>query len=177
LASFLLDIYDGKLARAYKQCTFFGDGVDWSCDLYIDVLFMVWWGRLEASIFPFILFWTMAEIMAAVFDFAIHAADRYPRRGKQSGFCIILEWGMPGGGWSTFGWIIWLSYPFFVCARCLSLGYAEFFASLPFVTEFFTAVQAVLLIPAMCFVWSNFALLFASIGRWKERNQNLEKKV
>ena len=82
LTSFVLDIYDGKVARAFNQCTSFGDGLDWSADIYINFLLFAWWSRLEPVVMPFLMIATMIEISAALFDFAIHAADRYPKRGR-----------------------------------------------------------------------------------------------
>jgi len=39
---FNLDIWDGKIARKYNQCTILGDGVDWLGDIMNDVLLMIW---------------------------------------------------------------------------------------------------------------------------------------
>ena len=123
LATFWLDIYDGKIARYFKQCSILGDGLDWTADLYIDVLLTIWWGRLEPSFFPFMMILTMIEVMAAIFDFALLACDRFPRRptSMESGFNIILRWGMPNQSWSRLGWIIWLSYAPYMIARILYL--------------------------------------------------------
>ena len=75
---------------------------------------------------PFLMIATMIEISAALFDFAIHAADRYPKRGRQSGIlCFMMELGMPGNNYNWLGWIIWEAYPTFITARCVFLGSTE----------------------------------------------------
>ena len=171
ILSFLLDIVDGKVARAYAQCSILGDGLDWGADLYIEVLLMLWWLRMEPWVAPWITLCTVVEIVAALFDFAIVACDRYPPRPKQSGFNIILEWAIPGGRYTQLGWINWLSFPFFVVARCMALS-GQYHS---IVVGFLTLVQVVLALPSAMFVWSNFALLFSGLSRWTERNQNLKK--
>ena len=48
-----LDHFDGRAARYFNQCTVLGDAIDWSIDLYTDMLFHVWWGLLEPAVVPY----------------------------------------------------------------------------------------------------------------------------
>ena len=68
----------------------------------------------------------MCEVMAAIFDFAELACDRYPRREQEieCGFNVILRWAMPNQTWSRFGWFIWLSFGPYMVMRCLYLTLA-----------------------------------------------------
>jgi hypothetical protein len=132
---------------------------------------MLWWLRLEPWVAPWITLCTVVEIVAALFDFAIVACDRYPKRGPQSGFCVILEWAIPGGRYSQLGWINWLSYPFFVVARCMFIT-GQYTG---IIENFLQLVQVLLVLPSAMFVWSNFALLISGLGRWNERNCNKGK--
>lgn len=170
LISFLLDIIDGKVARAYGQCSILGDGLDWGADLYVNILYMMWWGRLEPVVFPFLMICTMVEVVAALYDFAMLACDRYPARSPQSGICIIIEWAIPAGRYTDLGWVIWLAYPFFVTARCLHLADA-----VPMLSPLWILAQLVLVVPSAMFHWCNLALLISGFNRWSEKNKN--KKV
>lgn len=175
VVSFLLDIVDGKVARAYKQCSVLGDGIDWGADLYIEVLLMVWWGRLQPAIFPWIVLWTSIEIVAALVDFAIVAVDTYPARPKQTGFCVILEWAIPGGRYTSLGWINWLAYPHFIVCRCVYLTLYPAYTSIGggnIIADGLLLCQALLLVPSILFVWSNAALLISGFARWKEVDRN-----
>lgn len=168
--AFILDVYDGKVARDFKQCSRIGDGLDWLCDLFGDLLFTLWWGKLEPALMPVLLIVYMLEVGAALVDFSIHSSGRYPPRGVQTGFCIILQWSTPNNKYSTFGWCSWLSYPPFVLARILWLqGCALQWLLL--------LVQVVLFVPAMLYLWWNVALLFGGLGQWTEPDQNRGKKA
>jgi len=167
LTSVALDYYDGKLARYFDQCSVIGDGFDWTADVCVNWVFVLWWGRLEPAVQPFVALWTMVETATAVFDFAMHATERYGPRGKQGGFCAVLEWAIPAGRWNWLGYAMWISYPVFCTARCLGAAQVGSGA----VQKVARVVQAVLAVPAFLFVWSNFALLKANLSRWTERRR------
>jgi phosphatidylglycerophosphate synthase len=170
LASFILDYYDGKVARYFNQCSLIGDGFDWTADICSSWVIVLWWGRLEPAMQPLIALWTMAETSTAIFDFALHTTERYPPRGKQTGFCTILEWAIPGGRWNWLGYLMWISYPFFCAARSLRL--AGVGAASPAACLALDVTQVLLLVPSFFFVWSNCALLKANVSRWTERPRN-----
>lgn len=169
IVALVLDIYDGKLARRFKQCTIMGDGLDWTADLYIDLLLCMWWGRVEPTLAPFVMLWTMTEVMAALFDFAILSSDRYPRRAAEfeRGFNIVLACTIPGGSWNRLGWAMWLAYPHFVLSRCLFLDPRT--EGVELLSPLLLLIQAVLVVPSALFVWSNAALLVSNIDRWTEK--------
>jgi phosphatidylglycerophosphate synthase len=172
IVSFLLDIVDGKVARAYNQCSVLGDGLDWGADLYVNILLMVWWGRLEPVVFPFLMLCTMVEVVAALYDFAMLACDKYPPRSPQSGICIIIEWAIPAGRYTDLGWVIWLAYPHFVAARCLYLA-----DSIPMLAPILMLIQLLLVVPSGLFHWCNLALLITGFNRWEEKNKNKKTKA
>ena len=60
----------------------------------------------------------MIEIASTMFDFALSACDRYPPPSARTGICTSFWSGvyLRGGKCTVLGWIIWLSYPFFMTA-------------------------------------------------------------
>lgn len=122
--------------------------------------------------FPILMLCSMVEVVAALYDFAMLACDRYPARPPQSGICIIIEWAIPGGKYTDLGWVIWLAYPHFVFARCIYLT-----GSLPTMAPLFLLVQLLLVIPSAMFHWCNLALLISGLNRWEERNLNKRVKA
>ena len=108
----------------------------------------------------------MIEISSALFDFAITACDRFPQPDTQTGICVILQWSQPGGKCNTLGWINWLSYPFFVTARCIYLT-----SSLAQCSAFLSLFQLITIGPAILSVWENVALLTSSLKRWNEKKR------
>jgi len=163
MTSSILDHFDGRAARYFNQCTVLGDAIDWSIDLYTDLLLNAWWGLLEPSMLRLLMLVTAIEISGAVLDFAMYAIpERHPTRAKQSGFCYILEFGIPGGKYNWKGDSILLCAGLFVCTRCISLGYGE--ENVPWLS----IAQKVLVIPYVLQAWCHCALLVSGLDRWRE---------
>ncbi len=161
----LLDWIDGKVARFFNQSTIFGDGFDWSIDLFTSLLLLVWLVHCEPKALPWITLVTVIEVSCALFDFAIVATERYPKRDHYGSFLIILDWCTPKGSYSTFGTFIWISFPIWVISRCL---YISLDGAFPITNNLLLTLQYALFLPALLCVWFNLALLIANIGRWRE---------
>jgi len=157
-----LDLWDGKAARKFKQCSDLGAGLDWACDCFGEFLNVYWWSRVEPAVAPFVMVFIMTQVATAIFDYASYVSKRNLPMGKQTGFCYILELMTPGGRWTDFGWYMWFFYPFFVLARCLALSGS---ASPFYVLEI---TQALTAIPAFCTMWWNVAMLPGTFGVWRE---------
>jgi len=161
--SAVLDHFDGRAARYFNQCTVLGDAIDWSIDLYTDLLLNAWWSSMEPSMLGFLMLLTAIEIAGAVLDFAMYAIpERHPARKKQSGFCYILEFGIPGGKYNWKGDCILLCAGLFVCVRCCAIGYGEEYA------PWLSVAQKVLVIPYVLQAWCHCALLVSGLDRWRE---------
>jgi len=157
-----LDLWDGKMARKYKQCSELGNGLDWSCDCFGEFLNVYWWSRVEPAVAPFVIVFIMLQVATAIFDYAAYVSKKAAPMGKQTGFTLILEWMTPGGRWTDFGWYMWFFYPFFVLARCLSLSGSASPLYILEMTQVFCAV------PAFCTMWWNVAMLPGTLSTWRE---------
>lgn len=164
--SILLDWIDGPVARAYQQCSLIGEGIDWICDLFGQLLLTLWWCYLEPKMLPWIGLATMIEIGNAMVDFAITACDRYPPRGKAEGFLIILQWAIPHGRYTRFGTFLWIAHPLYIVARCLNVGWLNKPDWIAFLLDL---SQYAFFLPAIIYIWGELALLIANLNRWNER--------
>ena len=119
--SILLDWIDGPVARAYNMCSVIGDGIDWACDLYAEILMLIWWCKLEPTLEPYLILVGMNELFFALIDFAETACDRFQGFEPQKGFFIVVEWCTPGKKFNRLGTFVWIAHPIFITARCLAL--------------------------------------------------------
>lgn len=165
LVAILLDWVDGPVARAYRECTVFGSGVDWLADVLAYVVVLAWFVRLAPTWAPLILAVTTIELVACVFDFGTTATGRYPRLGPQRGFRAILQWCMPGGSYTAFGSFLWLAYPVFALAWCVDLAWSGQPGP---VTTTLHVLEWGLLGPAALYAWCELAYVTFILGEWRE---------
>jgi phosphatidylglycerophosphate synthase len=165
LGSILLDWVDGPVARAYDQCTVFGSGVDWLADILAYVVILAWFVRLAPTWAALILAVTAIEATNCIFDFATTATGRYPRLGPQSGFRVILQWCMPGGSYTAFGTLLWLSYPVVALAWCVDLAWSSHPGPAGTILR---VLEWGLLAPAVLYVWCELAYVAFILEEWRE---------
>jgi len=165
LGSTLLDWVDGPVARAHDQCTIFGSGVDWLADILVQVVTLVWLGRLAPALLPVLVLAAAVELANGIFDFAVTATGRYPVLARQGGFGVILDWSMPGGKYAPFGTFLWLAYPIFALAWCLDLSWP---VKSDATRVALRAVELLLLAPAVLYVWCELASLWFIVSNWQE---------
>lgn len=165
LLSTLLDWVDGPVARARNESTIFGSGIDWLADILAQVVTILWWISLAPELFPVLLIALSIEISACVFDFATTASGRYPVLVKQGGFGTILDWCMPGGSYTWFGTFLWLAYPVFSLLVCVDLSLA---GQSTLVQQAFFFAEAILLLPAILYLWCELACFVFILKSWHE---------
>lgn len=165
LAAILADWVDGPVARAYRQCTVFGSGVDWLADMLAYVVILAWFVRLSPTWAVLILAVTAIELGNCIFDFATTATGRYPVLGPQRGFRMILRWCMPGGRYTPFGTLLWLAYPAVALAWCVDLAWPG--RSEP-ATTILHVLEWGLLAPAVLYAWCELAYLTFVLEEWRE---------
>lgn len=171
LGSTLLDWVDGPVARHFNQCTIFGSGVDWLADVLCQWVTLIWWAQLDRRILLVILAFTAVETALSIFDFATTVTGLYPTyegrlaRYYRNPFFAILDWSMPNGSYSNFGTFLWLAYPVFCLVCCLKLAQPAFAQAL-FIS------QAVLLVPALLYMWCEVAYLCFMLRNWRELPRN-----
>ncbi|MEY2879990.1 MAG: hypothetical protein RLZZ15_2370 [Verrucomicrobiota bacterium] len=166
LVSTLLDWVDGPVARARGECSIFGSGLDWLADVLAQVVTLVWWAQLDVRILPVVLAFTGVEMALSIFDFAVTMTGLYPTyQGKlaqrYNRFFAILDWSQPDGAYGRFGTVLWLAYPLFCLTCCLHLAQPRFGSAL-------FAIEAILLIPALLYMWCETAYLCFILRNWRE---------
>lgn len=165
LLSTLLDWVDGPVARARNESTIFGSGIDWLADILAQVVTILWWVSLSPELMPLLLCALSIEIAACVFDFATTASGRYPVLVQQGGFGVILDWCMPGGSYTWFGTFLWLAYPVFSLLVCVDLSLS---GQSNLVQQAFFFAEAILLLPAILYLWCELACFVFILKNWHE---------
>lgn len=193
----LLDWIDGPVARAYKQGSNFGSGVDWFADMQGYALIAMWWVKLEPSAMGVAFTCVTIELCACIFDYAATTSGLYPRLSypQTNPFYKIFDISYPASTYSNLGTFMWLAYPALVLARCLSLewgismgwlgpweratveGGASFNSAVVVLTSAVEeaplavalwVVQAALFVPAVLYVWNEAAQAAFIISHWSE---------
>jgi len=173
MGSTLLDLVDGKVARAYNQCTIFGSGIDWIADIMTQVVIQVWICMLEPRFSPIFSIITTIEVSNCVYDFAQTAKVQYPPLIHKSGFFIINDWFISKDNANTnLNVFCWLAYPIWALAFCLDYSIVDKYDSTTYLLKF---CQLGLIIPSFLYAWSELAWCCHILAHWSEPRKDLSK--
>jgi phosphatidylglycerophosphate synthase len=155
MGSVLLDWVDGPVARKYGQSTVMGCGWDWLGDLMAQYSLAIWCMKIESSATTFVVLFTIVEMTAGLFDFAVSAQSVYPsqRTDHIHWFYIVEHWLTPGGTYNNLGIACWLINTIYPIACCLHADKILCYSLIPF---------------ALLYAWHEVCQACFIIENWRE---------
>jgi len=184
----LLDWIDGPIARKYNQCSLWGCGIDWFCDILAYTLQVFWWAHLDMKMLPILWLLVVVDTGGALYDFGASMSEEIVRIDYRKGnvFFWVLDWVMPNNSYTHFGTFTWISFPIYANAKCIELSLNAGWISEGILSNSYNVIlslkviEYVFLLPAIINCWSEAAFFIHLMITWTETRQTIhanEKEV